>query len=279
MIVTFYGVRGSTPCPGPDTRHYGGNTSCVAIERPGGNPLLLDLGTGLRYFGNTLALDGTFRGAALVTHLHWDHVQGLPFFAPVLREGSQLDVYGPSNETGSLAESFRRFVSPPLFPIELDTLPGSIRLHECADEELEIDGLEVTVRPVPHLGPTNGYRISDGTTSIAYVSDHQQPLDGGSVVADSVLELVDGVDLLIHDAQYTVAEFEGRSNWGHCTVDYACQVAVQAGAKKLALFHHDPGHSDLVLDELLECARRWGDSVGIEVVCASEGLALSFEDR
>ena len=278
MIVTFYGVRGSTPCAGPETKVYGGNTSCVAVERASGAPLLLDLGTGLRYFGNTLRPDTGFRGTALITHLHWDHVQGLPFFSPILREGSHLDVYGPHNDACSLEDSIRRFVSPPLFPIELETLPGSIVMHECADEELELEGLEVTVRSVPHLGPTNGYRISNGSASIAYVSDHQQPLDGGSVVADSVLELAAGVDLLIHDAQYTASEFADRSNWGHCSVDYACQVAQQAGAKRLALFHHDPGHSDHMLDEILDWARRWGDSVGIEVLCASEGLTISFDE-
>jgi phosphoribosyl 1,2-cyclic phosphodiesterase len=155
-------------------------------------------------------------------------------------------------------------------------LAGEIHLHECSDEEIDLEGLEVTVRPVPHLGPTNGYRMRSGSTSLAYISDHQQPLDGTMHVADSVLELADGVDLLIHDAQYTATEFLGRSNWGHCSVDYACEVARQAGAKRLALFHHDPGHSDGVLDQILADAQKWGESVGIEVLCAAEGLTVSF---
>ena len=117
LNVSFFGVRGSTPCPCDENRRYGGNTSCVQLDAPGHDPIVLDLGTGLRQLGQTLPADGSFRGSALVTHMHWDHVQGLPFFAPILAPGAQLDIFGPPQEAGSLAEAFHQFVRPPFFPV------------------------------------------------------------------------------------------------------------------------------------------------------------------
>jgi phosphoribosyl 1,2-cyclic phosphodiesterase len=268
-------VRGSTPCPCAGNLRYGGNTSCVALEAPGHDPVVFDLGTGLRFWGDTLPQDRPFRGAALVTHIHWDHVQGLPFFVPVLKPGAILDVYGPPTEEGTLADSFEAFMRPPFFPVRTTDLLGDIRFHDVTDCELELDGAKVTVRSVPHVGRTNGYRVEMGGTTVAYLSDHQMPLDGSHAVSDSVLELCDGVDLLIHDAQFTVEEFPAKADWGHCTIDFAVFVAREAGAKRLALFHHDPSHDDDRLDELLEHARAVArPSPGLEVIAAQEGLSV-----
>lgn len=134
--VTFYGVRGSTPCACDDTRRYGGNTSCVVVTHPGMDPVVFDLGTGLRYFGNDLANGGlapgeSFRGTALVSHLHWDHVQGVPFFKPWLCAGSRLDVYGPPQEEGSLEDAVKSFIKPPYFPVTIDQLPGEVTITEA----------------------------------------------------------------------------------------------------------------------------------------------------
>jgi phosphoribosyl 1,2-cyclic phosphodiesterase len=281
LNVSFFGVRGSTPCPCDENRRYGGNTSCVVLESPGHDPIVLDLGTGLRSWGQTLPRDGSFRGSALVTHLHWDHVQGLPFFAPILAPGAQLDVYGPCygpcEDVSSLAEAFAKFVCPPYFPVTIDELRGRIAFHDATDVDLEIDGAKVRVRPVPHCGPTNGYRVERGGVSVAYLSDHQMPQDGTHEVSDAVLELCDGADLVIHDAQFTEAEFAEKAHWGHCTVDYAVFVAEAAGAKRLALFHHDPAHSDEQLDGLLAQAQGAAEHTGLhEVISAREGLTLSF---
>ncbi len=279
LNVSFYGVRGSTPCPCDENRRYGGNTSCVALDAPGHEPIVFDLGTGLRRWGQTLPRDGSFRGSALVTHLHWDHVQGLPFFAPILATGAELDVYGPAQGEGSLDEAFHQFVCPPYFPVTLEELKGRIRFHDVSDADLAFNGAKVRVREVPHCGATNGYRVEMGGASVAYLSDHQMPHDGSHAVTDDVLELCDGADLVIHDAQYTKAEFAEKYFWGHCTVEYAVFVAQEAGAKRLALFHHDPAHSDDVLDELLRDARDAAENSSVEeVVAAYEGLTLSFGD-
>ncbi|CAN5688160.1 MBL fold metallo-hydrolase [soil metagenome] len=275
LNVTFYGVRGSTPCPCDANRRYGGNTACVALESPGVDPIVLDLGTGLRFWGQGLPADGSFRGSALVTHLHWDHVQGLPFFAPVDRPGARLDVYAPSPDDGSLADAFGEFMRPPYFPVRASDLRGDIRFHEADDTDLMVGEAKVRVRNVPHVGRTNGYRIELAGSTVAYVSDHQQPQDGSMDVADSVLDLCDGADLLIHDAQFTDGEFAEKSHWGHCTVDYAVEVARRSGVRRLVLFHHDPAHGDDMIDALCAHARSVSGGEGPdEVLAASEGLSI-----
>jgi phosphoribosyl 1,2-cyclic phosphodiesterase len=276
LKVTFYGVRGSCPCCGDRIRRYGGNTACVGLQSPGEPPLLLDLGTGLRSFAEHQPTDGSFRGAALVSHLHWDHVQGLPFFPPIDREGAVMDVYGPRQDGTSLADCFDAFMRPPYFPVRASDLRGKLRFHDLGDEDLAIGGAKVLARQVPHVGATLGYRVECDGATLAYVSDHQAP-PGLNRVDPAVLELCDGVDLLIHDAQYTPAEFACKEGWGHCTVDYALLVAKQARAHRLVLFHHDPAHDDDEIDALLEDARDGAARAGIgEVIAAAEGLSLQL---
>lgn len=251
----------------------------MVIEPQAGDPVLLDLGTGLRFFGLDRPFDEPFRGTALVTHLHWDHVQGIPFFTPLLAPGARLDLYAPAQDGVSLADAVRSFVSPPYFPIGVDELPGEIVFHDTLPGTFGV-GDEVTVRSswVPHIGPTLGYRVEVDGVSVAYVSDHQQPGLGSTQVDPAVLDLCRDVDLLIHDAQYDDLEFSMRSDWGHCTVEYAVEVAAQAGARTLALFHHDPGHTDVRVDELLVQARELGEARGVgEVIAAAEGMTLSFD--
>ena len=281
LDVTFYGVRGSTPTPCPDNQRYGGNTSCVTLEVDGQEPIVFDLGTGLRFWGERLGRDGApFRGTALVTHLHWDHVQGLPFFMPINRAGAHLDIVGPPHDGRSLADSFSLFMRPPYFPVTVDDLLGDVRFLDVENGEVEVGEAKVMVRRVPHVGGTNGYRVTWGGASVAYISDHQQPPGRPDHVDDAVLELCDGVDLLIHDAQYTPDEFAEREHWGHCTVRYAVEVARQAGVKRLALFHHDPAHHDDRVDELLAEAQEWGRELGVPCVFAAfEGQQLRLGER
>ena len=275
--VRFWGVRGSCPCPSPENARYGGNTAAVVVDADGEPPLMLDLGTGIRAFGATQPVDGTFAATALVSHLHWDHVQGLPFFPPIDREGAQFDIYAPAQDGERLGETFGRLMAPPFFPITYEDLRGKITWHEVVDDDFAIPGGKVKARPVPHCGAMAGYRVEIGGYSIAYVSDHQAPL-GLDRVDDAVLELCDGVDLLIHDAQYTTEEFAAKSHWGHCTVDYSVLVAREAGARHLVLYHHDPAHADDELDRLLEGARRTASRLGVdEVTSAYEGLEIELK--
>jgi phosphoribosyl 1,2-cyclic phosphodiesterase len=250
----------------------------VVLEQAGRRPIVLDLGTGLRFFGMTQPQDGSFDGIALVSHLHWDHVQGLPFFSPVLAPGARLDLYAPAPDDGtSLSDAIHTFLAPPFFPVTVDALPGTFTFTEVRPGTFSVDGAEVTVAEVPHVGATVGYRVERDGVSIAYVSDHQQPGCGRMEVDPGVLELCRGVDLLIHDAQYTADEFATRPDWGHCTVEYAVNVAAQAGVRRLALFHHDPLHSDAVLDELGAFAGRLAARSGVrEVIVAAEGLKVSL---
>lgn len=278
LELTFYGVRGSTPCSCDVTNGIGGNTSCVLVRSSdGGDPIVLDLGTGLRYLGNELANrphDQTFAGTALVTHLHWDHVQGIPFFVPLLRPDANLRLVGPSQPGSDLRTEIASFIRPPLFPVDLSLLPCEIDFIEMDAGTLMIGSATVRVAPVPHVGPTNGYRIDSGEASVVYIPDHQQPVDGSIEPPQSVIDLCLGADVLIHDAQYDDAEFATKATWGHSTVRYAAEVARRSDVKRLVLFHHDPAHDDAWIAAAVADAQEW---VGpdIEVIAAAEGLTLT----
>jgi phosphoribosyl 1,2-cyclic phosphodiesterase len=271
--LTFYGVRGSTPSPYETNRRYGGNTASVVLDEPDEEPILFDLGTGLRPYGATCPMDGSFAATALVTHIHWDHVQGLPFFPPVHVPGARLDVYGPEQEDGPLGDVFGELMRPPYFPIRYSELGGDVRFHGVTSDTLSIGTRKVTVRSVPHKGPTVGYRVQGARATVTYISDHQAPLSLDTV-AEGVLELCDGADVLIHDAQYTPAEFQRKSDWGHCTLDYALLVASAARVKRLLLFHHDPSHNDDDIDRFTAELQQHAAGSGVEVTAAYEGLVL-----
>ncbi len=270
--VSFYGVRGSTPCHCSSMNRFGGNTSCVVVQRQDEDPIILDAGTGLRFFGLDSGLDH-FSGTVLVTHLHWDHIQGLPFFPQLLHPNSTATVIGPPEKDASFGDALTAFVRPPYFPVGIDVLPGKIELIDLWEESTSVAGATVTTRPVPHQGRTNGYRIEWPDFSLAYIPDHQQPEDS-TFVDPEVLLLADGVDLLIHDSQFTPELLQKRQDWGHCTPEYAVHVAELAGASTLCLFHHDPLHNDDMLDGIF--ADLMSTETGCEIVPAAEGMKLSF---
>ena len=274
MHVTFYGVRGSTPSPADANRRYGGNTAAVVLQHGQDNPIVLDLGTGLRLWGLDLPAGEPLRATALVTHIHWDHIQGLPFFGPIHDPRSSLVIYAPDQDEGPLGDVVDGFMRPPYFPVQYSQLQADVRFVGVTDTDFEVNSAKVKVRPVPHVGPTVGYRVDWAGASVAYVSDHQAPL-GLDTVAAPVLELCDGVDLLIHDAQYTPAEFRAKSTWGHCTMAYALLVAKLSGARRLCLFHHDPAHGDEELDALHAEVRALPRGPRLlEVIGAAEGMEL-----
>ena len=245
----------------------------MSIDVPDHDPILLDLGTGVRYFGLDWPDDAPFHGDCLLTHLHWDHVQGLPFFPPLNRADARLDVYAPRQDDGrSICDVVLEFINPPLFPVGVADLPAEVVFRDVGDDRFSLGDVEVTSRLIPHIGPTCGYRVEYDGAALAYVSDHQQPGVGCYDISDAVIELCSDVDVLIHDAQFTDEEFVQKPDWGHCTIDFAIRVALACRVKTLVLYHHDPQHHDDQLDALVAAAR--AHDARLEVIGAREGLSL-----
>lgn len=277
MRLWVCGVRGSTPAPGPEFVRYGGHTSCVAVAASGEKPsLLLDAGTGIRRL-SALLEGAPFRGALLFGHLHWDHTQGLPFGGAVDNDGASIDCYVPAQ--GDPVEVLSRAMSPPHFPIGPDQMRGDWRFHALDEGTYEIGSFTVLARDIPHKGGrTFGYRISDGASSMAYLSDHW-PIslgpgpDGDGEYHEAALELCDGADVVLHDSQYTSAELPARATWGHSSIEYAVNLCTLAGARRLLLFHHDPSRTD---DQIAALASQYDGHVGPIVEAASEGELVEF---
>lgn len=277
LRVTFCGVRGSTPAPGAGFVRYGGHTSCVALSRGDAVPeLVLDAGTGLTAL--TPLLDGSpFTGSILLGHLHWDHTHGIPFFTGG-RGTDRIDVYLP--EQGEDAEKvLERCFSPPHFPIVPSELGPGWSFDGLDEGRHRIEGFDILAREIPHKGGRAfGYRVTHGTSSIAYLSDHSPTSvgpgpDGLGERHESALALAGGADLLITDAQHLAAQFPEVAYLGHASVEYDVALAREAGVRTLVLFHHDPGRTDDEVDAILEHARTLaGDDLA--VVAAYEGLVL-----
>jgi len=272
--VRLWGTRGSVASPGPDTVRYGGNTACVEV-RTASALLVLDAGTGIRPLGISLR-DYHGRIDLLLSHLHLDHVQGIGFFEPAFRPDLELHIWGPPATTTGLRERLARYLSPPLFPLRLRELNPGVMLHELPSEPITIGDATILADSIIHPGASVGFRISDGTCTLAYLSDHEPALGAPNFPIDpewtSGHRLAAGADLLIHDAQYTDEEYEERVGWGHSSIEHTWAFAKQAGVRRLVTFHHDPGHSDDQLDGLVaELQSRDGP----EVIGGTEGLELS----
>lgn len=253
MKVTLWGTRGSLASPGADTARYGGNTSCVEVRGDDGTLLILDAGTGLRQLG--LSLPRSLRRVnLLLTHLHMDHIQGLGFFGALRNPEIEVHIWGPASTKLDLRSRLTRYLSPPLFPVHLRDLPNTI-LHEVPRGDFDIGEFHISTALVCHPDPTVGYRIESPDAIITYLPDHEPALGAKKfpLSADwtSGYKLAAGSDILIHDAQFTEDEYKTRVGWGHSSLVHALKFATLAGVKSFVPFHHDPSHTDDVLDDLI----------------------------
>ena len=274
MHIRFWGTRGSIPTPGPSTVRYGGNTACVEVRDSTGALLVLDAGTGLRELG--VALMGQngarpFNVDLLLSHLHWDHIQGIPFFRPAYDPNSTLRIRGPK-QSRSMKELLGLGMDDPFFPVDLDDIPARIDIGELADGSDEQMGpYRVRSASIFHPAPALAYRIEADGKVLVYATDTEDPFSGKP---NPVVKLAEGADTLIHDAQFLKSDF--KPTWGHSTIDSAIDVAARAKVKRLVLFHHDPYRNDDQLDHIGREASRAGRErlSTLEVVVAREGLEL-----
>jgi phosphoribosyl 1,2-cyclic phosphodiesterase len=285
--VTFCGTRGSTPAPGPDYVRFGGHTSCVALSHDdlGSNTstlptLLLDAGTGLRRLPSLLR-DLPFRGTILLTHLHWDHVQGLPFFRSGDRDDARVSVLLPTqgdHTDTDMEEVLERMMSPPFFPITPAEMRGDWRFFPIPNEPFMVEGFSVVAIDVPHKGGhTVGFRISDGRSSVAYIPDHCPTAlgPGPSGIGEyhgAAVDLARDVDLLIHDAHLRAEEVEAEGSFGHAAAEYAVRLGTLAGARRVALFHHRPERSDAEVERTV-C--RFAESP-VPIIGAAETMTVEL---
>ncbi len=280
MNVTLWGTRGSLATPGAETARYGGNTSCVGVTGRDGTVLILDAGTGIRGLGSTIPASMR-RVDILLTHLHMDHIQGLGFFAPLYRANLEVHIWGPVSSAIGLRERLMRYLSPPLFPVSMRELPCMITLHEVPCGEVEIGEFRVSSALVCHPGPTVGYRITDADGHVlTYLPDHEPAL--GAVAFPSLPlawtsggALAAGADLLIHDSQYSAAEYPGHVGWGHSSFKDALAFATMSQVKHLVPFHHDPSHTDRDIDRLVNEAMAEAQP-GFRVSTALEGATFQI---
>ncbi len=295
--VQFWGTRGSLPRPGPNTVRYGGNTSCVQVTSPKGSLIVLDCGSGAYDLGKALGAKAPgakapggkpkspLRGSILISHTHWDHIQGFPFFAPLFEHGGHWDIYGPAGLGQSLRETLAGQMEYSYFPVTLDELGASIRFHDLVEGSFEIDDVRITTHYLNHPALTLGYRLEMGGSTIVYACDHEPfSRSAWQKVPDHELDrrhcaFLADADLVIHDAQFTDEEYETRKGWGHSPVEYVAEIGQMAKVKNLVFTHHDPSRTDDQLDQIVEAVkndlRKTGSSM--QVLAAADGQVIELQ--
>ena len=271
LSVHFHGVRGSIAAPGITTARVGGNTSCVEVIA-GDTRIVLDAGTGLRALGDRLITTGPTATTILLSHLHWDHIQGLPFFTPIYVPGNWVEVVTGGNGVKPLEAALRRQMSAPFFPVELDDVRGQLRWREPRiGEAFHVGDVRVTMAKLNHPDPVYGYRLDYAGASIVYATDTEH----FACVDPNLVRLAAGADVLIYDAQYTPEEYPGKVGWGHSTWEAAAALAATAGDRQLVLYHHDPRRSD----EQVAAIEARAAAVRPGTIAAREGQVLHVETR
>ena len=281
LVVTLWGTRGSIPSPGAGTVRYGGNTPCLTIEADG-DRLILDAGTGIRRLGQTVTAEarGPRSISILLTHTHWDHIQGLPFFLAALTRDDSVFIQGPPNPDTTLDTAIRRLMDPPFFPVPMAALDVTVGVTEITSRQFDVDHFAVSVVEARHPGATFGYAVQHqrrGPKAI-YLTDNELRRYDPQNDRSGLVQFLRRSDLLIHDAMYFEHELRDRDGWGHSSAVEAVGLAIEAECKRLVLFHHDPSHDDATLERLLDEAMNARDRAGgnCEVLLAAEGMSLTL---
>lgn len=272
--TTFWGVRGSIPTPGPSTVGFGGNTSCVEVQC-GETRIVFDSGTGIRLLGQKLVRDMPFELHLFFSHVHWDHIQGFPFFGPAFVPGNTIHLYGASNSRGTIESAMAGQMEFPNFPVKLNELGATLVFHAIgAGDAISLgDGVRVTAAAGTHPGGVLAYRVDYRGRAVVYCTDTEHR---PGRVDDRIVELAKDADVFVYDSMYTPEEYDGRADgksrvgWGHSTFEEGVRIAETAGVRQYVLFHHDPDQSD---DEVREKERR-AQALFPNSVCAYEGLVI-----
>ena len=293
MRVTFWGTRGSVATPGKATTKYGGNNSCVEI-RSKDHILIFDAGTGIRELGLKILKEFDTKPLTLhlfISHTHWDHIQGFPFFRPAYSEDNRVNVYGPPGRDKSFDKIFRAQMDSDYFPVDLGDMSPNIEVHEVR-EPIVLGDLKIDHFYLNHPALTLAYRITEGKKSVVYATDNEPYLgsihasghqklgdaDLPTLLDEHFVDFIRGTDLFIGEAQYTNEEYEEKKGWGHSSVETTVRFAVEANVKRLAMFHHDPQHSDSFIDRMVVHARKLVRHFGGKTKCfgAKEGLRIDI---
>ena len=297
MRVRFWGTRGSIASPGSSTLRYGGNTPCVEVRTDDDTLLIFDCGTGARALGMVLAQGSPVRAHLFLSHTHSDHIQGLPFFVPAFQPGSHLTIYGPAGVDRSFPRAVGGQMDYAYFPVPIGDLPSHVDFEELGEGSFSVGAARVLTQNLNHTGPCLGYRLEVGGVTLVYATDHEPyafptwrpDRPDESFEPESLLhpgdvrhaEFLRGADLVIHDTQYTEAEYPAKVGWGHSPAEYAVDLALVGRARRLALFHHDPNRGDEAVDALLAASRARAAQTGrrLDITAAAEGEQITLIER
>lgn len=284
LVVTFWGTRGSIPSPGEATAQFGGNTSCLEVCAADGGRCILDAGSGIRALGLALQANGApVELDLLLTHFHWDHIQGLPFFAPAHAKHSSMRIHAPAQEGTSPAELLANQMAAPFFPVSFNTLDSIERVIGHDEKEWVMQSFSIQTKRVCHPSLTVGYRIESEGATLVYIPDNEIGLlrKQGRYAYEDLVAFCSGADLLVHDAMYTASEYPSKVGWGHSTLLEAAALAKDAGVPKLRLFHHAPERTDSELAKLVAQLREKSlrNGVTLDIAAAAEGERIALYSR